>query len=100
MKRIILLVCLGLLLIAPSIRNRGAIQQRSTQETIIEPFTPMANPASVYCVDQGYGLVIREDAEGNQYGVCISGNMECDEWDFYNGLCFLEPKCPAILRVR
>lgn len=61
-------------------------------------FTDAYNPASMYCVEQGHRLIIREDAAGNQYGVCKSGNMECDEWDFYNGLCFLEPKCPEAVR--
>ena len=32
----------------------------------------MANPASVYCEEQGYTSEIRTDADGNQYGVCIS----------------------------
>ncbi len=43
----------------------------------------MANPASVYCVDQGGKLEIRE-GEGGQLGVCIMPDgTECDEWEFF-----------------
>lgn len=43
----------------------------------------MANPASVYCVQQGGELEIRE-GEGGQYGVCIfPDGRECDEWEFF-----------------
>jgi putative hemolysin len=48
----------------------------------------MANPASVYCHDQGYTLEIRKDAGGNEYGVCIfPDGSECEEWAFYRGTC-------------
>ena len=100
MKRILLLIVLALLLMAPS----RPVQQRSTQhrtddQIVVKPdFTDAHNPASMYCVEQGFNLVIREDEDGNQYGVCKSGNKECGEWDFYNGLCFLEPKCPRIIQ--
>lgn len=48
----------------------------------------LPNPASVYCEQQGYNLEIRNDPQGNQYGVCIDncGN-ECEEWAFYRGEC-------------
>jgi putative hemolysin len=48
----------------------------------------MANPASVYCEDQGYTLEIRSDAEGNEYGVCLfPDGSECEEWAFFRGEC-------------
>lgn len=97
MKRILLLLVLGLLVMAPS----WPIQQQVTHRVVIKPagdFTDMNNPASMHCVDQGHQLVFREDTEGNQYGVCVSGSRECDEWDYFNGLCFLEPKCPDTAR--
>lgn len=50
--------------------------------------TEIANPASKFCVDQGYKLEIRTDANGGQYGVCILGNnVECEEWKFFNKEC-------------
>jgi putative hemolysin len=37
-----------------------------------EPEPAVANPASTYCEEQGGTLEIREDAEGNQVGWCVS----------------------------
>jgi len=49
----------------------------------------IANPASVYCEEQGYKLEIRNDEQGNQYGVCIfPDGSECDEWEYYRGECY------------
>ncbi len=46
------------------------------------------NPASVYCEEQGGTLEIREDEDGNQYGVCVfDDGSECEEWAFYRGEC-------------
>jgi putative hemolysin len=48
----------------------------------------LPNPASKYCVDQGYELEIRTDEAGNQYGVCIfPDGSECEEWEFFRGEC-------------
>lgn len=56
-----------------------------------ETTTGIANPASTFCVDQGYKVEIRKDDEGNEYGVCIiNENNECDEWKFYRKECGIE----------
>jgi len=48
----------------------------------------LPNPASKYCIDQGYELEIRSDEAGNQYGVCIfPDGSECEEWAFFRGEC-------------
>jgi putative hemolysin len=48
----------------------------------------LANPASTYCLEQGYTLEMLEDAAGGQYGVCIfPDGSQCDEWTFYRGEC-------------
>ena len=48
----------------------------------------LANPAAVYCAEQGYLHEIRTEAGGGQYGVCIfPGGSECEEWAFYRGEC-------------
>jgi Tol biopolymer transport system component/putative hemolysin len=53
----------------------------------VEPTTGLANPASVYCEEQGYTLEIRTDENG-EYGVCIfPDGSECEEWAFYRGEC-------------
>ena len=45
----------------------------------------MANPASVFCEDQGGELEIRTDEIGGQYGVCMfEDGSECEEWEFFN----------------
>lgn len=49
----------------------------------------LANPASVFCQEQGGQLEIRTDKKTNgQYGVCIfDDKTECEEWAFYRGEC-------------
>ncbi len=48
----------------------------------------MANPASVYCGENGGTLDIRTDAEGNEFGVCtFADGSACDEWAFFRGEC-------------
>ena len=48
----------------------------------------IANPASVYCGDQGGMLEIRTASDGSQAGYCIfSDGTECEEWAFYRGEC-------------
>jgi putative hemolysin len=47
----------------------------------------MANPASKFCVEQGYQLDIRDEADG-QVGYCLfPDGSECEEWAFYRGEC-------------
>jgi putative hemolysin len=48
----------------------------------------LANPASVYCQDNGGKIEMRTDSQGGQYGVCIfDDGSECDEWAFFRGEC-------------
>jgi putative hemolysin len=48
----------------------------------------IANPASAFCEEQGYTVEIRNDEQGNQYGVCIfTDGSECDEWAYFRGEC-------------
>ena len=47
----------------------------------------LANPASVYCEEQGGTVEIREGGDG-QYGVCVfPDGSECEEWAFFRGEC-------------
>lgn len=44
----------------------------------------IANPASVYCEEQGGNLQIRKNADGSEYGWCsFSDGRQCDEWTFF-----------------
>ncbi|MFA4906797.1 MAG: DUF333 domain-containing protein [archaeon] len=48
----------------------------------------IANPASVYCLQQGGKLEIRKDANENEFGVCVFPNgSECEEWSYFRGEC-------------
>jgi len=52
------------------------------------PTIGMANPASVFCTQQGYRLEMRTGSDGGQYGVCIfPDGSECEEWSFFRGEC-------------
>ena len=47
----------------------------------------IANPASVYCEQNGGTLDIR-DQDGGQYGICqFKDGSECEEWAFFRGEC-------------
>jgi len=48
----------------------------------------LANPASVFCLENKGTLEIRENENG-QYGVCIKDEKECEEWLYYQGECML-----------
>jgi len=48
----------------------------------------LANPASKYCLDQGYVLQMVEDQLGNQMGICnFPDGSQCEEWAYYRGEC-------------
>lgn len=48
----------------------------------------MANPASVFCEENGGTLEIRTDEAGGQLGFCLfEDDSECEEWAFYRGEC-------------
>jgi putative hemolysin len=48
----------------------------------------IANPASVYCINQSGTLEIRTASDGSQTGYCIFENgRECEEWAFFRGEC-------------
>lgn len=49
-----------------------------------EQQTDMANPASVYCVEQGGESILKASKSGDQYGVCrFSNGREIEEWKYY-----------------
>lgn len=51
-----------------------------------EPTQQLANPAAVFCEQQGGTVEVRSDDAGNQVGVCtFADGTEVDEWAFYRG---------------
>ncbi len=52
------------------------------------PPANMANPATVFCGEQGGAADLREDADGGQIGYCLfDDGSECEEWAFFRGDC-------------
>jgi putative hemolysin len=50
--------------------------------------TNMANPASVYCEENGGRLEFRQDAAGGVSGVCVfPDGSSCEEWSYFRGEC-------------
>jgi putative hemolysin len=48
----------------------------------------MANPASVFCQENGGKLEMRTDASGGQVGMCIfNDSSSCEEWAYFRGEC-------------
>lgn len=51
------------------------------------PVAGLANPASIYCIEQGGQLEI-QSTESGQIGVCrFSDGTVCEEWAFFRGEC-------------
>lgn len=70
----------------------------------------IANPASVFCENNGGTLDIRQDANGGQVGYCVfKDKTECEEWAYFrkecspgeqktsgiSGTVTLSPTCPV-----
>ena len=100
MKKIFGILLVGLLSISLEAHNKNMgkkvtkpsnIQQNASTDNkyVNEDFTEqkmigVANPASVYCVEQGGESIIRKDDDGNEYGICkFKDGKEVDEWNFY-----------------
>ena len=61
--------------------------------------TGIANPASIYCEQQGGRSEIRTAADGSQTGWCVfSDGRECDEWEFFRTKnCNLKSITPTLV---
>ena len=65
-----------------------------------EPALNLANPASVYCEEQGHKLEIRKDANGDEAGFCIfEDGSECEEWAFFRGECGMDQQNALSLNI-
>ena len=64
-------------------RSVNAKAETPTEETA-ELVVGMANPASVYCEEQGGTITIVKDEEWNEYGMCkLADGTEVEEWEYY-----------------
>ena len=58
------------------------------QNLPITHLTQLANPASVFCEEQGGKLEIRTGEDGGQDGFCVfEDGSECEQWAFFRGEC-------------
>lgn len=75
---------------------------RQPTEVVSTPITEktdvgIANPASVYCEEQGYQIELRTAADGSQSGACVfPDGTECDEWAFFRGECKPKDATPSV----
>ncbi|MFA6088677.1 MAG: DUF333 domain-containing protein [Candidatus Woesearchaeota archaeon] len=84
MKKIISVILLGLLLFGLFIV--GGCSKTSKTDDINN--VGLANPASVYCEEQGGKLEMVNEENGTR-GICITKEgTRCDEWEYYRGECF------------
>lgn len=61
-----------------------AVALTACAQTATEPLVGMANPASVFCEQQGGKSVIRKNQDGSEYGVCVFPNgKEVEEWEYF-----------------
>jgi putative hemolysin len=66
----------------------GCLTACKTAEVVPTSEPQIANPASVYCEQNGNRLEIQTAADGSQSGVCIfPDGSTCDEWAYFRGEC-------------
>jgi putative hemolysin len=98
MLYIIIGALLGASLVGGAYYLASAVDQKTPQQNpdrIFPTITPtpqktqgLANPASVYCGQQGGTTVMQTNGSGGQYGLCDFGSgMACEEWAMYRGEC-------------
>jgi len=67
--------------------NIDLIKQELNQ-TLQDNEIQVANPSSVYCIEQGGKLEARTDENGEVAGYCVFENgLSCEEWAFFRGEC-------------
>ena len=82
-----------MILLVPFLLLTGCKESEIEADIESQP-VQIANPASVYCEENGGVLDIREE-EAGQYGVCVfSDGSECEEWAFYRGECMPSEMIP------
>jgi uncharacterized protein len=83
-KPIFLLSTLALLALILAACNVANHRTPPPQPTVLS----MANPASVFCEQQGGKVEMQRDAQGGEFGVCIfADGSRCEEWAFMRGEC-------------
>jgi putative hemolysin len=85
-KTVVLLVVFAAMLLITGCHAKP--QKYMQDKTDNTPPAGMANPASVFCVNNSGTWSVKQDSEGNQQGICsFSDASWCDEWDYFRGHC-------------
>ncbi len=80
-----MIIAVLVLIVAGLVYQFGFRQKKTTQEE--NQNIGIANPAAVYCKEQGGKEETKTFASG-QKGFCVfTDKSVCDEWDFYRGDC-------------
>jgi len=64
------------------------LKEKQTQQS--SESAGLANPASVYCKDQGGQSISKETPAGIKSECQFPNGASCDEWDFFHRKCFFE----------
>ncbi len=73
-----------MLMMYRSANEKASTQEESKTEEWTGNIVWIANPASVYCVEQEWEIEIREETDGGQYGVCkFKDGTEVEEWEYF-----------------
>jgi len=98
MNKKVLIVAVSVLIAVPLIyyfgfRDRSPVEKmESTENTegtedAQEENVQIANPAAVYCEEQG-GILTNMEFEAGSMGFCVfEDGSECGQWDFFNKVC-------------
>lgn len=73
---------LGLLAVSMAAGLSACATEPSPQEA--PPLIGMANPASVYCIEQGGKIEMLKGEDGGEYGMChLPDGTEIEEWTLF-----------------
>ncbi|MFH1896456.1 MAG: peptidylprolyl isomerase [bacterium] len=80
----------------PKGQNEAVSSERTQTEQTQEATESagLANPASVYCKEQGGISVNQETPQGTKTQCQFTNGAICDEWDFFHRKCF--PQAPQV----
>lgn len=93
LRRILLIITVNLLFVLVSGCTESAKDEMPTipKQTIVsneDSTSQLPNPASKYCIEQGYNITIRTNPDGSQTGYCVfPDGSECEEWAYFRGEC-------------
>ncbi|MFA6982150.1 MAG: DUF333 domain-containing protein [Patescibacteria group bacterium] len=88
--RLVLPIMFAALVVAVLIFRKNpveVVEEKAAAPEQTTTTTGMANPASVYCEDNGGELQIVSESDGSQFGLCVLGDYSCEEWLYSRGEC-------------